>query len=519
TLIVLGTGVAGSSAALKAAEEGVDVTIISAGEKITDCNSYWAQGGIIYRNPSDPNDSVASLSNDIKVAGVHLNDPSAVLKLATEGPSKVEEFLLQSGPGPYANVPFDRDEDGELKFCLEASHSATRIIHWQDWTGKAITDSITSAALRHPKITFLQSTVVINLLLNPSRTTCLGVQYLTPSNALKSLTSTQGVVLASGGLGGIYQHSTNPSGFNALGSSVSLASRASAITSDLEYVQFHPTALHIPNEPRFLLSEALRGEGAILRDKDGRPFAKDFHPSGELAPRDVVARAVYETTNATGGAYLDITHRGGEWATRRFPSISKYLKERGMDIGSDWMPTVPAAHYTCGGVETDLSGRTSVGNLYAAGEAARTGLHGGNRLASTSLLEGLVWGSTVGEVASGAERVVEEEGREWEGNTEGDRVGAGRDSERLMERIRKTMWEKVGIVRTEGGMASGVSEMEGMLTEAEALFEGLACRETAMVRDAATAGLEVAKAAVKNKESKGTHCVVKEEEAVGAAAV
>lgn len=284
-------------------------------------------------------------------------------------------------------------------------------------------------------------------------------------------------------------------------------------------MQFHPTALYIPNEPRFLLSEALRGEGAVLRDANGRAFAKDFHPLGELAPRDVVARAVYETTSKTGGAFLDITHRGGLWASNRFPSISGYLKERGMDIGKDLMPTVPAAHYTCGGVSTDLEGRTSVRNLYAAGEAARTGVHGGNRLASTSLLEGLVWGSTVGEVAAMAEGVGGEEVGEWNGNTEGDTGGVVKESERLLERVRKTMWDKVGIVRTEGGMRSGVDDMEGMVKEAERLFEGLACRETAMVRDAATAGLEVAKAARENKESKGTHCVVKEDEAVGAVAV
>ncbi|KAL7460803.1 hypothetical protein ACHAXS_001244, partial [Conticribra weissflogii] len=434
---------------------GIPVTVLHAGSSRDDCNSYWAQGGIIYRNyrlrhdgggvdnnyldSDDPTrrlvDTPRSLVDDIRVAsgylpslarkgdldegrygadrrlagdgrtflgarcpasGVTWNEDAA-WKLAVEGPSRVRQLLLGREDGGEGErfgcvVPFDRsgggsgggDADGDaLSLCLEASHAAPRIIHHADCTGKAITTRITRAAAEHPLIEFVGDAVVTDLLFDDhdddgasssasssstssDRALVLGARVLDQrTGRLSDHYAVRGVVLASGGLAGIYRHSTNPAGFNALGSSVGLALRlrdriasSSSIVSDLEYVQFHPTALYLPNEPRFLLTEALRGEGAILRDASGRAFARDHHPRGELAPRDVVARAVFRQTQLSRGnhdghnAYLDVTHRDPDWLKRRFPSVHDHLITRSppLDFANEWIPVVPAAHYTCGGV-------------------------------------------------------------------------------------------------------------------------------------------------------------------------
>ncbi|GMH86361.1 hypothetical protein TL16_g10514 [Triparma laevis f. inornata] len=238
----------------------------------TNCNSYWAQGGIISRNPSS-SDTPDYLSNDIMNAGVQLNDPCAVSQLSKLGPKRVTEMLLNSSE--YAEIPFERDESGVLKYTLEAAHSHPRILYWKDWTGKAITEGLAAACAKHPLITTTTSTIVHDLIKSPSTLTISGVScYDHSNNRTYDLQSSLGVVLATGGLNNIYEHSTNPTGYNAVGTTVALGSRVSADIKDVEYVQFHPTALNMPDEARYLLTEALRGEGAILRDSSGRAFAK-----------------------------------------------------------------------------------------------------------------------------------------------------------------------------------------------------------------------------------------------------
>ena len=380
--------------------------------------------------------------------------------------------------------------------------------------------------------------------------------------------------MASGGLAGIYQHSTNPLGFNALGSSVALALRledrfsssssvsssssSSRIVSDLEYVQFHPTSLYLPNEARFLLTEALRGEGAILRDLDGRAFARDYHPNGELAPRDIVARAVFTESQKNDSehhnAYLDITHRDSTWLKDRFPSIHKHLMSRDvpMDFTRERIPVIPAAHYTCGGVTTDLNGSVVGGsrNLYAAGEAARTGLHGGNRLASTSLLEGLVFGASVGEMVAGvvgndtddvalerrekvmetmhhARHAIEQRLVMEESSLSGYGGGSTTSSstsfapdERISQeavavlaQLKSLMWDNVGVVRTPSKLAHAVSELTAIRDQADSLWEkDGAGWEVVALRDAAHSGLAVADAALANRVSGGAHYVVLDED-------
>mmetsp|Transcript_38464 Transcript_38464/g.70555 ORF Transcript_38464/g.70555 Transcript_38464/m.70555 type:complete len:810 (-) Transcript_38464:95-2524(-) len=662
-LLVLGSGVAGCATALTAARHGIPVTVLHAGSDKEDCNSYWAQGGVIYRNyrlkqeeesggggssESQLVDTPLSLVNDIRVAsgytsplqrtspleectyssnliqnkhssskmgqvcptsGVHWNEDAA-WKLACEGPSRIRELLLGSkdaglGESHGCVVPFDRtmvatsgedddndalnekdgSEDDVLSLCLEASHSAPRIIHYADCTGKLITENITQAAFDHPLIEFVGDAVVTDLIMDESgsessitgssgstdNNMVIGAQVLNKqTNQLSSYYAVHGVVLASGGLAGIYQHSTNPLGFNALGSSVGLAlrledrlssggtSNKNGIVSDLEYVQFHPTSLYLPNEARFLVTEALRGEGAILRDLEGRAFASEYHPNAELAPRDIVARAVFcesqkQTASGEHNVYLDITHRDSKWLKDRFPSVNAHLQSRDtpMDFTKERIPVIPAAHYTCGGVTTDLNGcvvnNESAGcyrNLYAAGEAARTGLHGGNRLASTSLLEGLVFGASVGEMVAGVagegNDEIAMEGREKvmetmhqarhaiehrlvmeQQQTASELNGAAADGRTSQEAIailahlKSLMWDNVGVVRTPSKLALAVSELSAIRDQADRLWDdsnGSAGWEVAALRDAAHSGLAVADAAFANRVSGGAHFVNLDEE-------
>jgi L-aspartate oxidase len=401
----------------------------------------------------------------------------------------------------------------------EASHAAARILYKADHTGRVITEHITAAAARHPLITLQENTVVTDLIVKNG--VCVGVETLDGTNELAS----RGVVLCAGGLAGIYQHSTNPPGFNALGSSVAIAARSGAETQDLEYVQFHPTALFIPNESRFLLSEALRGEGAILRNNAGHAFAKSFHPAGELAPRDIVARGVFDEAHRTGATVkLDITHRDADWLHQRFPTIQDHVSARGLDLATDWLPITPAAHYTCGGVKTDLNGCTTLPGLYAAGEAARTGLHGGNRLASTSLLEGLVFGAAVADfVGAGKGSAVVEEAqrivRSGEIASHAKRAtqskapaGTPKEAEHLLQELKAVMWDHVGVVRTPSGLAHAIDELETMQDRANELFDSHPSRETAGLRDASVSGHAVAEAALANPTARGAHFVVDDEE-------
>jgi L-aspartate oxidase len=398
----------------------------------------------------------------------------------------------------------------------EASHAAPRILYKADHTGSVITEHITAAAARHPLIKFQENTIVTDLIVRDG--VCVGVQTLDG----RAEYAARGVVLASGGLAGIYKHSTNPPGFNALGSSVALATRAGVETQDLEFVQFHPTALLIPNEARFLLTEALRGEGAILRNCHGEAFATNFHPEGELAPRDIVARGVFDEAQRTGNPILlDITHRDAKWLYERFPTIQQYVSERGLDLAKDWLPITPAAHYTCGGVATDLNGCTSLPGLYAAGEAARTGLHGGNRLASTSLLEGLVFGGAVSDFIGGNVdgNAVTQEARsllrgtdQTTANTPTVIKAAPVETKHLLNEVKTIMWDHVGVIRTPSNLVHALEELDSLSTEANELFYSHPCRETAGLRDASVAGRAVASAALSNSNAIGAHFVVEDEE-------
>jgi L-aspartate oxidase len=382
--IIIGCGVAGSSAAITLANQGQTVVMLSASENAIDCNSAWAQGGIIYRATDD---TPQLLAEDVHYAGAGLCNDEAVMQLGTLGPQCVEELLIRDP----VSVPFDRQENGELSLCLEASHNRARIIHWKDQTGLAITQSMQAHIDAHPNITTLQSHTAIDFLKDSSGQ-CIGVQVLNGQTQHEELLVAPSTILASGGLGEVYAHTSNH--VSARGDGFALAHRAGASLSAMEYVQFHPTTFFVPGDRSFLLTEALRGEGARLLNHKGQAFAKDYHPLGELAPRDVVSRMIMSETQRTGQdhVWLDISHRDATWLRNRFPSIYQHCLAKGFDMTLQALPVVPAAHYFCGGVDVNLTGRTTIPGLYAAGEVSCTGLHGGNRLASTSLLEGLVWG-------------------------------------------------------------------------------------------------------------------------------
>ncbi|CAM9720589.1 unnamed protein product [Discosporangium mesarthrocarpum] len=539
-LLVLGCGMAGASSALKAAQLGMRVTMLSASQDPSDCNSYWAQGGIIYRAEDD---SPELLASDVHAAGAGICNHSAVMKLAKDGPGRVEELLL-TGP---ATVPFDKDPSGSLALCLEASHNRARIIHWRDQTGKAITDSVQQATLKHPNIQVVTSATAVDLSLalraDRRSVQCVGAHVLVEVREREPNASVGGkpktrmetvlapaTVLATGGLGDLYAHTSNPA--SSRGAGFAMALRAGAALSNMEYVQFHPTTLHTPHvqgERSFLLTEALRGEGARLVDSRGRAFAQDYHPDGELAPRDVVSRMIMSeiARQGTSHMYLDISHRDPNWLAKRFPGIDAHCRERGLDMAREPLPVVPAAHYFCGGVTTDLEGRTSVPGLFAAGEVACTGLHGANRLASTSLLEGLVWGCDISDNLFSRPSTST--------STSAATLAETADLSALLplhlpspsappvppefasaawEVLRNTMWEEVGVVRSASGMRSASARLGALATSASGIYEGFALsRETVELRNAVQTGAVVAGAAASNLVSVGAHYVEDVDEA------
>ena len=440
-VIIVGGGIAGGSAALAAARKGARVSLLTAAPDPEETNTRYAQGGIIHDGPED---SPELLVRDVLDAGG--GDPGAARILASEGPTLVRRLLIEA-----LEVPFDREEGGfeGLHLTREGAHSVARIIHHKDTTGQEIQHALTRALRAEGRINVLRATTALELVVSRGR--CVGVHASKDGEVITLFA--RGVVLATGGLGALYEHTTNPP--YATGGGYALALRAGAALRDLHYVQFHPTALYAPGTAgdRSLVSEAVRGEGGVLRNPDGEEFVD--HPLGSLAPRDVVARAIRAMMDRTGAAcaYLDVSRRPEAWIRTRFPTIHARCLRSGIDMAREPVPVVPAAHYTCGGVATDLLGRTSLRGLWAAGEAASTGLHGSNRLASTSLLEGLVFGWRAGEDAARPSPVPDAEDAESP-----NLPPAAPD--KAWEKLRRLMWEHAGLVREAGGLRIGLAKVE-----------------------------------------------------------
>jgi len=397
-VLVIGTGIAGLTTALCLASAGIRVLLVTKSADPKDCNTFWAQGGIIYQGEGD---SPAKLIEDIIRAGAGLSNEEAVRFLAVEGPRVVRELLLED-----VQVPFSTTEEGELDLTQEGAHSLPRIIHAGDATGHAIEVSLLNRVRHEPNVMLATELTAIDLLTTQHHPTDMQVRYrLTNECAGAYLLDNRTndvytvfadyTVLATGGVGQIYLHTTNTR--SSIGDGVVMANRAGARIMNAEYVQFHPTALADKEANHYLISEALRGEGARLRNQKGEYFMEKYAPAQkDLAPRDVVARAIVEemTTNKEEFVYLDLAnyYKGHQPIHERFPNIARACAEIGVDIERDPIPVVPAAHYFCGGILANNAGETTLARLYAIGETSCTGLHGGNRLASTSLLEGLTWG-------------------------------------------------------------------------------------------------------------------------------
>jgi len=389
-VLVVGSGAAGLLLGLRCASQGLAVVICTKGT-IEESNTAWAQGGVAAALDTEE-DSPAAHFADTIAAGAGLCDERAAAIVAAEAPVRVDE-LFRLG------VTFDLEQGGALDLTREAAHSTARVAHAADATGRAISSMLSSRAMRHPNITVLERATAVELIVRSGA--CFGAWVLADSRLVPVLAGAA-TALATGGSGRVFTRTTNPPGATADG--LALAISTGAQLADVEFVQFHPTALALAGAPALLISEAVRGEGAILVDGQGRRFCFDDDPRGELAPRDVVARAIFRQLrkDPAGGVRLDLSPIGPPDAIRsRFPNIAAACARFGLDIGSAPIPVAPAAHYHMGGVRTDLWGRTALDGLYAAGECACTGLHGANRLASNSLAECLVFGSRAAEDIAG----------------------------------------------------------------------------------------------------------------------
>ena len=487
-LLVLGSGIAGLRGAVEAARAGWRV-LVATKDAPRESNTEYAQGGIAVPLP-DPEDRERHLA-DTLAAGDGLCDEGAVRVLVEDGRRRVEELIAWG-------ADFDR-RDGELDYTREAAHSRNRILHAHgDATGQELERVLSVAAAREERITLLPYHTGIALIEEEGR--CAGAWLLNEADNRPRAVRARAVLIATGGIGRLYQQSTNPA--VATGDGMAMALRAGLVMANLEFVQFHPTALFLPGAPRFLLSESMRGEGAVLRNAEGQRFAHRYHPMGELAPRDVVTRAIVSEIQAQRGrpVTLDLTHLDPAFVKARFPTIYATCLEYGLDITRSLIPVYPAAHYMMGGIETDREGRTSLPGCYAAGEVACTGVHGANRLASNSLLEGLVFG------ARAAAAALAQPGPEPEPRAVPPLHLSGcRDIEvvnALRKRIAAVMWEGVGIVREARGLRAARIELEGLR---RTLKDGCLHRRVLETANMALLGDAMAACAAYRTESRGGH--------------
>lgn len=475
--LVVGSGVAGLHTAWRASEHG-DVMVVTK-RTLFDSATAYAQGGIAAALGAG--DSPELHRNDTLAAGAALCDSEAVEVLVEEGPARVRELQL-------AGARFDLGANGRLKLGREAAHSRRRIVHAHgDRTGAEVARTLAARVSASKKTSVLEHARILDLIVERGR--CAGVRASVLGQAVEI--RADATVFATGGGGQVFRYTTNP--VVATGDGYAIAHRAGVELADMEFVQFHPTALDTPENPLVLISEAVRGEGAVLLNARGERFMKKRHPLGDLAPRDVVAREIFREQQTHGGVVLDATKLGNAFVDR-FPGISALCLARGIDPRTDPIPVTPAAHYMMGGIVTGLTGRSSLRGLYACGEVARTGVHGANRLASNSLLEGLVFAERVARDLAGVKRyAVPRSPARWSVPPLYDRGAA----QVAADRIRELMWTHAGIDRNEAGLQSCIDELQLLM---ERLKPGM----TEEANLATTAWL-IATAALARRESRGGH--------------
>lgn len=507
-VLIIGGGLAGCAAALAAHKAGLSVVLTTCQGEFNESSSYYAQGGIIYKGEDD---SFESLLEDFQQAGAGIVNERAVRQIYQFGPEFIEQIFIKE-----LNVPFNRTFDGKIALTQEAVHSKPRIAYVQDYTGKAIQQlffkkvqnlenvEILTKATAVDLITLAHHSLDLSHIYEPS--TCAGAYvYFQKENEVRSILAKQ-TILATGGLGRLYLYTSNP--HHARGDGYAMAYRAGARVMNMEYVQFHPTTLYSTSDERFLISEALRGEGAILRNQAGEDFMKKYHEAGSLAPRDVVARCIIQEMNETCAPYmyLDISHKNADWIKQRFPEIYKKCLEAKVDITREGIPVVPAAHFECGGVATDELGNTTIRRLKAVGEVACTGLHGANRLASSSLLECLVFGTLAGRDC--AERIKQDviimpPIAKWKAEYESLDPDLLRQ-DRLT--IQHTMWNYVGIIRSAKKLERAYGILYRLKQDIDKFYAYSQLNDDLIgLRNAALTAMLILHAATINKSSRGCH--------------
>jgi L-aspartate oxidase len=481
--IVIGSGIAGLRAAIELSQAGARVTVFTK-QKTSDSNTEWAQGGVAVVLSDDDNAELHE--EDTLYAGAGLCDVEAVKTLVEDGTKYIQELIAWG-------TEFDR-EGGKLVFTKEAAHSRRRILHAHgDATGKEISRALIARARQEKNISILPFTATEGLIVQDGR--CCGVRYIDALLKAPREMFAKAVILCTGGAGQIYLHTTNPE--VATGDGMAMAYFAGAEIADIEFVQFHPTVLNLENAPRFLLSEAMRGEGGILRNKYGERFMFNYHELGELAPRDVVSRSIVAEMKRTGTrtAFLDMTEKDEDYLKNRFPKIYETCKFYGLNIAEDLLPVSPAVHYFMGGMRTDLDGRSTLPGLYGAGEVTCTGVHGANRLASNSLLEGLVFGARAGASAladSHKSQVSSLKSEDTDLRPASFDIGL---STAVKKRVKKVMWERVGIGRNADDLRRAIAEFE----QIERANLGTASRNFVMLAKLVATG------ALWREESRGGH--------------
>ena len=506
-VLIVGSGIAGLSFALKLAKAGLSVAILTKKTR-AESNTNYAQGGIAV--VMSQTDDFESHVRDTLVAGDGLCNEKVVREIVRDGPARVRE-LVELG------LSFSRDKSGAYDLGREGGHSARRILHVKDMTGKAIEEALLKAVGREPNIALFEHFFAIDVVTTrklrvrsgPNRV--VGLYALDVRDGTVQTFQAPVVVLSTGGAGQVYLYTTNPD--IATGDGVAMAYRAGVEIRDMEFIQFHPTALYSTTGARFLISEAVRGEGAILRNGGGEAFMREYHAMADLAPRDVVARAIDSEMKKSGAphVWLDITHRNEAFLIERFPQIYQTCKKLGINIAKDMIPVVPAAHYTCGGVATSVAAETSLDGLYACGEVACTGLHGANRLASNSLLEAVVMAHR------GAESVVKyvKAGKRRAAVTIPAWVdlGGGDMDERVVvshnwDELRRTMWDYVSIVRTTKRLERARTRIANLSKEIHEYYWNFSVDPRLLeLRNLIQVADLVVSCALQRKESRGLHSI------------
>ena len=484
--IVVGGGIAGLRAAIGLAEAGRVLVVTK--QEVTESNTQYAQGGIAVALSDE--DEVELHLQDTIDAGDGLVNAEAARVLVEEGPERIQELISWG-------TEFDRD-GSSLSFTREGAHSRSRILHAQgDSTGREIGRALIARARTIQQIGFTEFEFTTDLCLDGDEV--VGVFLLAPDGTRK-LVHAKAVLLATGGAGQVYSDTTNPS--VATGDGIAMAHHAGATISDMEFFQFHPTALSLPGAPRFLLSEALRGEGALLLNPARERFMGRYHAMAELAPRDVVARAIVQEIAASSRkpavAYLDLRHLDAAHLRARFPRIYATCKVYGIDIATDLIPVRPAAHYLMGGVKTDLKGRSTLRGLYAAGEVACTGVHGANRLASNSLLEGLVFGARVAESMRNERRSFSPRARHTVPGSGPDR---GTFTSDIAQQVQAAMWQYAGVVREKHGLR----QLQDQVATWKSSLRAIATRPAIETRNLLSVADLITRSALAREESRGAH--------------